>query len=55
VDAEVQPHEKVYMERRTKGEQDADAVLKLLGPRDATPNPFTISESSKREQLHLRM
>jgi protein DGCR14 len=55
VDAEVQPHEEVYMERRTKGEQDADAVLKLLGPVDATPNPFTISESSKREQLHLRM
>ncbi|KAI9677508.1 MAG: hypothetical protein M1817_006462 [Caeruleum heppii] len=27
----------------------------LLGPGDATPNPFKIKESSKRESLHLRM
>lgn len=57
VDATVQPHEEAYMDRRARGYPDAgeDAVLKLLGPVDTTPNPFKLSESSSREQLHHKL
>ncbi|KIV98628.1 uncharacterized protein PV09_09576 [Verruconis gallopava] len=59
VDAEVQPHEITYMERRSRGESkeqpDPDNVLRLLGSPDATPNPFKLPETSNRERLHLKL
>jgi protein DGCR14 len=57
VDAEVQPHEQSYVEQRSRGDDGngEDEVLKLLGPVDASPNPFKISEASSRERLHLKL
>jgi protein DGCR14 len=60
VDAEVQPHEEVYMERKAcngavDNNNQEDTVLKLLGPIDSRPNPFKISETSHRERLHHKL
>ena len=58
VDADVQPHEEAYMERRARGDDAAtgeDPVLKLLGPVDSEPNPFKLSENSNRERLHHKL
>jgi protein DGCR14 len=52
VDAEIQPHESAYMSRKSIFNQQEDAVLKLLGPVDNLPNPFHLSETSKRERIH---
>ena len=50
VDSEPSPPRELSPGPAARKDYDA-----LLGPGDATPNPFTIREASKREDLHHRM
>jgi len=54
VDADPTPDEEAYMRRKAQG-VDENLLSKLVGPVDATPNPFTINDSSDREKLTLRL